>query len=540
MAMEIFPLLLVCFVPMAWCYKTGLVTASCVNMQPNHPGNPQTGPSPYTVTTDPSSFIPGQAVKVLLQAPASKPFTGFLLQARKPGSNSPVGSFTATTGTQLLNCGSPSTAVSHTSDSAKTQIQVTWTSTPSVNVDAVQFHATFVQSYSTYWVDVTTPVLKSTNSSSGSGSIPQASSISSADCGVTKVCFSKPSSCDPSADFTCYFMSATMLSPGGPAVRYEMTGPSNGYISFGFSDDQKMGNDDIYICGMSNNGSVMVQHAYSTGETAPLPLALGNVSDIKTSIQNNVISCSFTSMNSISTQRSSYLNKTYYLLFAYGPSSNGNIQFHTGTFASTNKMDITTPSVASHDDFSSIMRAHGALMLIAWMTTGSLGMLVARYLKRAGKGFKLCGKDFWFVVHVAVMSVTLAATAIAFILAFAHAQDWSGGAHPVLGCLVTILSLFQPIMAMLRCGPQHPMRFVFNWSHSLNALVIKALAVAAIFTGLERVDSTTDVWLMKVMGGFVGWEIVFYILFDFHLKWKIQKNRSDFWGIQGGETRKLK
>lgn len=66
-----------------------------------------------------------------------------------------------------------------------------------------------------------------------------AASISSANCGVTKVCFSQPSNCDPAVSASCYFMSAMMLA-GGTAVQYEMTGPYEGYIAFGFSDDQKM------------------------------------------------------------------------------------------------------------------------------------------------------------------------------------------------------------------------------------------------------------------------------------------------------------
>jgi len=42
----------------------------------------------------------------------------------------------------------------------------------------------------------------------------------------------------------------------------------------------------------------------------------------------------------------------------------------------------------------------GALMLTAWMTLGSLGMMVARYLKRLTKRQKLFGKDVWFLVRL--------------------------------------------------------------------------------------------------------------------------------------------
>ncbi|KAI4893750.1 hypothetical protein NFI96_032688 [Prochilodus magdalenae] len=118
--------------------------------------------------------------------------------------------------------------------------------------------------------------------------------------------------------------------------------------------------------------------------------------------------------------------------------------------------------------------------------------------------------------HVSLMLLSVAATIIAFILVFSYAQDWSGGAHPVLGVLVMILSLVQPIAAMFRCGPQHERRYIFNWAHAINALAIKGLAVAAIFTGLMLVDSSDEQWMPKVMGGFVAWEAIFFLFHDFH------------------------
>ncbi|XP_063340995.1 putative ferric-chelate reductase 1 [Pelmatolapia mariae] len=446
-------LLLLCAAPLVRGHGSGLVIDSCKDMQLHHSGlSPQTAPSPFTVTTEQSRYGLGEDVIVELQGPASTPFTGFLLEARELGSKSPVGSFAIPEGAaQLLTC----------SQRAKS-----------------------------------------------------AGSISSADCGVTKVCFSQPSNCDPAVSSSCYFMSAKMLA-GGEAVHFEMTGPYEGYIAFGFSDDQRMGNDDIYVCVMKTNGQVEVEHMYSTGRSKPQVLPLGNVYNITTSLQNSVISCVFTTTNIISIEGTSGFNQSYYLLFAYGPTNNGSIRIHMGTFTSNKRIDINNPLVVGKGDVPDIIKAHGSLMLIAWMTTGSLGMMVARYLKKMAKGKKMCDKDLWFMVHVGVMCLTVAATITAFILVFAHAQDWSGGAHPVLGCLVMILSLIQPIGALLRCGPQHHLRYLFNWTHFLNAVVIKSIAVAAIFTGLDRIDSD-DGWLMKVMGGFFAWEVLFIIILEVH------------------------
>ncbi|KAJ8387158.1 hypothetical protein AAFF_G00159700 [Aldrovandia affinis] len=117
------------------------------------------------------------------------------------------------------------------------------------------------------------------------------------------------------------------------------------------------------------------------------------------------------------------------------------------------------------------------------------------------------------------MKLSVAATIIAFILIFSYIRGWSEGAHSVLGCLVMILAFIQPLAAVFRCGPDHSWRFIFNWAHTLNAIAIKGLAVAAIFTGLSLIDHTRDSWILKVMGGFVGWEALLYALQDLYFRW---------------------
>uniref|UniRef100_A0A672JFQ7 DOMON domain-containing protein n=1 Tax=Salarias fasciatus TaxID=181472 RepID=A0A672JFQ7_SALFA len=338
---------------------------------------------------------------VLLQAPASTPFVGFLLQARAVGSGSPVGSFgMGSESAQLLSCRNR-------------------------------------------------PVSLWRSRSPPPGSVLQ--NISSADCGLVKVCLSEPPGCDPALTASCHFLSAMAL-PGGPAVRYELTGPSEGYVSLGLSNDQIMGNDDIYICVLGAEGLVEVRRAFSVGRTAPRMLPLGNVSDVKASERDGVLSCSFTSMNLISTQRSSGLNTSYYLMFAHGPSQNGN---QTICFVCT-VFVLPSSEVSAKPLQPVFLLADRALMLTAWMGSGSVGMMVARYLRGAGSEHRLCGKQLWFMIHVMLMSVTVAATVVAFVLPFSHVKAWSGGAHPVLGCLLLTFSCLQPLLALLRPGPHHP------------------------------------------------------------------------------------
>ncbi|CAB1340821.1 unnamed protein product [Coregonus sp. 'balchen'] len=428
--MDRYIMIIACVLRVVRCYSSGAVTEACDHMKPQHSVGAQQSPAPFSVATDRSSFKKGDEITVQLLADAT-PFIGFMLQARAVGGSSPLGSFTVTSGeAQLLTCnGLPKSAISHTSASPKFSIQGTWRAPISDDLNSIQFRSspvTFSVAAATPANSTSTPSTSTTSASSTAVFPSQSSlSISSAGCGSSKVCFSRPLNCNPGVSPDCYFLSAT-TSTRDTAIQLEMTGPSDGYIAIGFSDDQTM----------------------------------GNVSDVKSSMKDGIISCSFTTMNPVSTQRSIRSSSPYYLMFAQGPTSNG------------------------------------ALMLIAWMTTGSLGMITARYLKGVAKGKGCCGKD----AHVFLMTLTVAATIIAFILSFSHVRGWSGGAHPVLGCILMILAFFQPTAAMFR--------------------------LAAIFTGLSLIDSSEDKWLLKVMGGFVGWEATLYILLDVHMRWKRNDNKE--------------
>uniref|UniRef100_A0A096LYE7 Putative ferric-chelate reductase 1 n=1 Tax=Poecilia formosa TaxID=48698 RepID=A0A096LYE7_POEFO len=285
-------------------------------------------------------------------------------------------------------------------------------------------------------------------------------SISNVGCGSTKLCFSQPTNCDPSTSSNCFFMSARLLTPPESGVQYELSGPAQGYVAFGWSDDQMMGQDDIYLCGLNSTGAVDVQRAFSVGHTAPTVQPKGAISDIQTSNQNGVLACTFTSKNAIFTSSnfSFTSNQLFYLLLAYGPSSNGIIMKHQNDYSSSQRMALTSSAVVQRDGKQQMIRAHGCLMLLAWMTLCPVGMMVARYLRRSSQ-VQMFGKDLWFVIHVSVMSFTVATTIIAFILAFSYLGGWeyfNNGIHPVLGCLVLCLALIQPILALMRCAPQHP------------------------------------------------------------------------------------
>ncbi|XP_062835626.1 putative ferric-chelate reductase 1 isoform X2 [Anolis carolinensis] len=488
-------------------FPSGKISGSCDSMLPSHRNAiSQTSPPPYAISVSNTSFAPRDEIIVSLTGIKGSSFKGFLLQARTPGGDSAVGSFRILSpSTQGLECNNiQNSSVSHTNRLDKQNVTAVWIAPPGVG--QVVFRATVVQNFTTFWSEVQSHLLVSSGASFVSVSTEEG-------CGTNKFCFSNPEGCSPQ-DPNCYFMSSEAL--GTSVFKFEMSGSSDGYVAIGFSDDTIMGNDDIYNCVRNDTDHIEVQHAFSTGRTRPSPLPLGEVEILSTSFNNGIIKCSFISRNVISTQPRN-AGSLYYIFLAFGPSSAGQIRKHTRRpFITDQKVNISSfQSLGGTSSTPSIIKAHGALMLIAWMTTGSVGMIFARYLKKSIKK-TLLGKDIWFQIHSFIMLLTVVTTSIAFILIFTAVKGWSydAGAHAVIGCIVMILSFFQPVIAFFRPSLQNNRRFVFNWFHMLNALVIKVLAVAAIFLGLQMLSNTSNQWMVKTMGGFVGWEALIAITLD--------------------------
>ncbi|XP_056379298.1 putative ferric-chelate reductase 1 [Hyla sarda] len=491
-------------------YSNGQISVACDSMLPSHSnGVPQSSVSPYNITVSNKTFSPGDVITVTIQSVSGAAFKGFLLQAQSVGGNWITGTFSTTdSNTQLLTCTQPNSAVSHTSNSQKTKITASWTAPQGAG--PVVFIATVVQSFSVFWTGVQSDVV-------------QALQISDTTCGSQKFCLTDPTNCSPT-DSTCNFMSSAPTSNG---FVFEMSGPTVGYVAIGFSDDAKMGNDDVFICTKNSSGYILVQRGYNTGTVAPTIRSNNTAGSIVSSYKNGVLQCSFISQTVISTQQRSSGNTNFFVFLVNGPSgADGTINQHTKTTISNGQVDISSyVKSGAQSGLDPVVRAHGSLMLIAWMTTGSIGMIMARYMKSAaGKPF--LGKAIWFQGHFFLMILTVVLTIIAFIMVFVYAGDWSGGAHPVLGVIVMILSFFQPIFAFFRPDPKSERRFIFNWGHSINALVIKILAVAAIFLGLELVDRSSNLWMPKVMGGFFAWEVLFYIILEANMRLGMRANQE--------------
>ncbi|XP_077309188.1 putative ferric-chelate reductase 1 [Lithobates pipiens] len=161
-------LLIFCLYGSINAYPDGKVEAACSTMIPEHGASAQTSTGPYSLTVSKTTYSAGEQITVSLSG--SSKFEGFLIQARSGNSATPLGSFEVVDSTaQTLTCTSAKSAVSQTSSTLKSNVQLKWMAPSSGNSD-IQIRATVVQTEKVFWTNVAScTITYNSTSTSGSG-----------------------------------------------------------------------------------------------------------------------------------------------------------------------------------------------------------------------------------------------------------------------------------------------------------------------------------------------------------------------------------
>ncbi|XP_009068245.1 PREDICTED: ferric-chelate reductase 1 isoform X1 [Acanthisitta chloris] len=529
----------VCLCTSVLGYPNGKVREACASMIPCHGGSPHPSPE-HTITVNRTEFKPGDNIEVHLSGPD---FEGFFIQARDAEHlDSPaVGSFVLADRrlSQLLTCGhTKNSAVSHTSKAKKKFIKVYWIA-PGDAPKHVQFLATVVKKYRTFWVKIpgpiisqpdmlspTTPLLATSDAMSTSYPVSYLSKpFSASGCGRTKFCIRNPSNCDPGSA-SCFFLS---FQQEGSSVFIEMSGPSEGYLAFALSHDQWMGGDDAYLC-VNEEHHVHVSTAHLKGRSRPLLDSENVLEDVSWRLVDGVLQCCFRRSIRLPASKGRFdLDASYYIFLADGEASEGGLLYkHRRQPLITDGLYNVTgfPRDIGGSRSPRLIKAHGALMFVAWITTVSIGVIVARFFKPIWSHSILFGKEMWFQVHRMLMLTTVMLTSISFVLPFIYRGGWSqqAGFHPYLGCTVMALTIFQPLMAGFRPSRHAPRRQLFNWFHWSTGTTARILAVVTMFLGMDLPAlDLPDPWDTYTMIGFVAWHVGTEVLLEIHSYCLIRK-----------------
>ncbi|XP_073228164.1 putative ferric-chelate reductase 1 [Porites lutea] len=544
--------LLVLGMSQAWGYSSGPPLSKCETVLPVHDENkPQSGASPYSISVSNSSYTTGGNLTVTIKGSGSKKFKGFILQAR--GSDSsvawPIGEFTEipADGAQVLFCagGDLKSTAAHKNPN-KTEwssLQFTWTA-PAQSAGNITFIATIVEKFDTFWRKiessvVTGPPAENVTRGEASQSFQVSLNITKDGCGETKSCYSEPEDCEGGSD--CSYLVTIKPVKGGDGqgevteVEFEISSKKQ-WASIGFNTEKKMGGTDALIC-ENINGQVSVEHyvadkGYGTPtKSNPKPSSLVQLSQKS---EGGIISCQF--KRNMKDPDMIDLTEPLYLVYASGPISGDTIGKHPPSpNTSPQKVEVAEVVVLTGEKKdSTLMKAHGCLMVIAWIGFASIGIFMARFTRVAFGDKELLGTKVWFTFHRILMISTVLVTIVGIILIFVYAGHWMPGAHPITGIIVLVLSVIQPIAAAFRPHPEDDNRYLFNWAHRAGGIFALILAVVTVFLGIciykdELGLDNSPLYAMIVYC--VG--VAFVIAFDIYLSCKKRDHKTASFTMTG-------
>lgn len=546
---------LVCLPDLAASNATGANLQACSTMSPSlgHGGSSQTRASPYVIQVSSNTYTPGgSALTVTLKSECTgtdATFKGFLLAARhadtRQDQSAAVGSLDTPSGTQN-RCPSLGNALrTHIDNSLKSTVTFTWTP-PSTDEGPVVFRATFVQSFTVYWVDVHsdiievqggTPVDSSNLASSGLTTVapgctgagpapttqPPTTFTKDPGCGSSKGCYS-----DCSGN-SCGFLMTWAPDNTGTNIAITLkgsVGSGDRYVAFGLSSDKEMGGDSVTEC-THVGGNINVYNSKNNGKSNSRLAAAGQagLTLVSSDFTDGVLTCSFTrTVNGPTSDVFNLDGTTYNIFLAIGPAAPSNIGQHDSipdvSASAVSLQDITVDVTSAALSFP-LVKAHGSLMMVAWIFAASIGIVVARYFKNVWPDSTWFGQKIWFQIHRGCMVVVLLSTVAAFIIIFVDVGEYSEitgetykKAHPVLGIIVTALCVLNPIMALFRPHPNTKNRPIFNWAHWAVGTTAHILGVVTIFFGVRLEKAGAPDYLIYVLVAFVGWEVLILLLLE--------------------------
>eukprot|EP00731_Ephydatia_muelleri_P013387 Em0007g697a len=152
----------ICYVTTIHAYPQGAPSGSCTALYPHHSTASQSlASSPFVLDISAfaavGGYVQGKTYKIVLAG--SQKFKGLLIQGRS--GLTPVGRFTVVPGslTKLSACIPPESAVTHSSKSLKSGVELMWTAPPKGTGDVV-FHYAVVVSYDTFYATLQSLIIK--------------------------------------------------------------------------------------------------------------------------------------------------------------------------------------------------------------------------------------------------------------------------------------------------------------------------------------------------------------------------------------------
>ena len=235
-----------------------------------------------------------------------------------------------------------------------------------------------------------------------------------------------------------------VLGDGNVRMAVESTAP---FVAVGFSSDGAMvGSDAVigwsgHVAAYKLNGkssSDVVQEVAGSGSGRRL--ATLDLTATSTSMTNGVLLIEFTRPMSAGGVPVSLSGNTF--LWATGASAALAVHNARGSY-SVSLTDGT--STATLTDAAKFKLTHGTLMLVGWGVLLPAGVLGAHFLRHRD--------PFWYHLHKYTQMVGITIATVGLVVALTQLgpiETASGGAHAILGLVVSAIGLLQPLNGFLR------------------------------------------------------------------------------------------
>uniref|UniRef100_A0A7E4VQU2 ascorbate ferrireductase (transmembrane) n=1 Tax=Panagrellus redivivus TaxID=6233 RepID=A0A7E4VQU2_PANRE len=188
----------------------------------------------------------------------------------------------------------------------------------------------------------------------------------------------------------------------------------------------------------------------------------------------------------------------------------------------TEHHEVAGDGISAHEKWT-LTQVHGICFVIGWFFCVSVAAFGARHLRDLAPSINPFGLKIWFHLH-RTLNILGALLMIVGLMVIFIAHDWkwlgpkpnntrsntsSVPMHTICGILSVIIAWIQPLNSMLRCGPSHPQRPVFNWGHRLAGIVSWLLAATTIAIACKKfgkrfTDSDSATGICAAFIAFVG------------------------------------
>ncbi|CAD5119030.1 DgyrCDS7680 [Dimorphilus gyrociliatus] len=337
------------------------------------------------------------------------------------------------------------------------------------------------------------------------------------ECGTTIGCYREPDDC--SDEFKCDAM--ITWKDNGDLVDFSMSAKTD-YVALGLSKDKKMGDDSILACLKISGSNPRVEISYSKGQSTPETISNYNgITSVKTEVEDSRVRCSF-SRNKAQFGSQVFnisAGTEYHLFVARGSVSDSKLTYHGDNKKITDKVDLTTKkNTGGSNAAPGRVKAHAALMTLAWAFFIPCGVFIARYYKDY-IGNKDCkGVKLWFWLHRIFVLSGVLLSSIAFILIFVEVGGYSSPAtsftkaHPIVGIIVMSFAVINPIMGMLRPGLDSQHRSTFVTCHTIVGYLSYSLGFFVMMVGTRLGKINMPKWMLWVYFGHCMFYIALSIL----------------------------